>query len=48
MPTTKTVTGFAVNTIRTNDDGSVVLVATVTYDDASTDVVELVVDRLVP
>lgn len=52
MATTKTVTGFVVNSVRFNEPtaaiGSVVLVATVTYSDASTDVVELDVDRLVP
>ncbi len=45
---TKNVTGFAVNSMRQNVDGSWVLVATVTYADASTDVVEILVDRLIP
>ncbi len=45
---TKAVTGFTVNSIRTNEDGSVVLVATVTYADATTDVIELIVDKLTP
>lgn len=48
MATTKTVTGFAVTGIRTNNEGSQVLVATVTYDDATTDVVEILIDRLIP
>lgn len=47
MATTKTATGFAVNSTRKNEDGSLVLVATVTYSDATTDVVELPVIRFV-
>ncbi len=48
MATTKTVTGFAVTGVRTTEDGAVVIVATVTYDDATTDIVEFFADRLVP
>lgn len=48
MATTRTVTAFAVDSLRINDDGSIILVATVTYSDTTTDVVELPVERLVP
>lgn len=48
MATTRTVTGHTIDGVRTNDDGSTVLLITVTYDDASTDKVELDVVRLVP
>lgn len=48
MATFRTVTGFTVTSIRTNDDGSKVMLATVTYDDASTAKVEINIDRLVP
>lgn len=48
MATIRTVTGMVVNSVRVNDDGTVVLVVTVTYADASTDVLEWSIDRLVP
>lgn len=48
MATTRTVTNHTIDGVRTDDDGSTVLVITVTYDDATTDKVELAVVRLVP
>ncbi len=48
MATAQAVTGMVVNSVRRNDDGTVYLTVTVTYSDATTDVLELVVDRLVP
>lgn len=48
MATTRTVTDHTIDGVRTNDDGSTVLVITVTYDDASTDTVELDVVRVMP
>lgn len=48
MATNQVVTGMVVNSVRINDDGSVYLVVTVTYADASTDKLELNVTRLVP
>lgn len=52
MATTRTVTGFAVNSVRFNEPASgissIVLVATVTYSDTTTDVVEIPIERLIP
>jgi hypothetical protein len=47
VETTKTVTAET-TAVRFNDDGSVVYVKTVTYSDTTTDILELLVDRLVP
>ena len=48
MATTQAVTGMVVNSVRRNDDGTVYLIVTITYTDATTDVLELPVSRLVP
>lgn len=41
LPSTKTVTAFTVTGVRTNVDGSKVLIATVTYSDTTTETVEI-------
>lgn len=48
MATTKSVTGMVVNAVRINDDQSRYLIVTVTYSDATTDILEFPVERLVP
>ena len=48
MATTQTVTGHVVNSVRTNDDGTRILVVTVTFADASTDQLDLPVIRVIP
>ena len=49
MPTTtKAVTAFTVTAIRTNVDGSQTILATVTYDDATTAKVEFLPLTVLP
>lgn len=48
MATTKVVTGHTIDAIRINDDQSITVVVTVTYSDATTDVIEFFATRLIP
>lgn len=47
MATTKIVTGHTIDSIRINDDQSIVIRLTVTYDDLTTETMETYAFRLV-
>lgn len=48
MATTKTITAHTVDAVRANDDGTLIVVMTVTYADATTAKLEIPAMRLVP